>query len=214
MPIRKSIYVAGFAGSAVLIAAIVSIVTLQMREVEPKGIESTAPNTGTEVSSPAPVLNTQQQPGGRTTGNFDYARYEATELDEVIEQARPQTGVNIYPGLPLKIATTLVSYGEPCNADFLKRAMMMGGAPKEFVESVPITRCIQVRSAKGKILPLYIQDRVADFLPKEVPLGGVATLFAIHVFTGPDGPSLLVNEFSAGNAGPAGRQGSLSGRRT
>src|SRR5450755_4436763 len=101
MPLAKSIYVAGFAGGIVLIAAIISIVVIQMRDADPKRSESTAPHAGAgsvrtsniqtddsprvvspsagrspadwpvagpapKASSPAPVLNTQQEPGAPT----------------------------------------------------------------------------------------------------------------------------------------------------
>lgn len=58
------------------------------------------------------------------------------------------------------------------------------------------TLCIKVRSAKGKELQIFIQDVVSGFLPREVPLGSPVTLFAIHVFTSPEAPGLLVNEYS------------------
>jgi hypothetical protein len=58
-----------------------------------------------------------------------------------------------------------------------------------------ITRCILVRSRKGRDFRMFIQDVVSDFLPKEVPLGTPVTLFAVHVYTTPEGPALLVNEF-------------------
>jgi hypothetical protein len=34
---------------------------------------------------------------------FDYPHYQAADLDEVVEQRRPKTGVDIRPVLPLKI---------------------------------------------------------------------------------------------------------------
>lgn len=230
MPIAKSVYIAGFAGGAVLIAAMIGIVTLQIGEFG----QSTAPSTGTQskgarptdvqtddnpqilspsagraaadrpdtgstpqVGSPAPALNSQQEHGAQ--GKFDHARYKAADLDEVIGLARPEIGADIYPVLPLKIAVALISYGEPCNTGFLKQSMFMMGQ-KDVVENVPITSCIKVRSAKGKTVPLYIQDRVAEFLPKEVPLGRMVALYVSQVYISPDGPALLVNDFSVGSA--------------
>jgi len=92
----------------------------------------------------------------------------------------------------MKLKVTLVAYAEACKTGFLMKSMSMAGVADP---NVKITRCIQVRSAKGKQLRLFIQDVVADFLPKEVPLGSALTLFAVHLFTGQDGPGLLVNEF-------------------
>jgi hypothetical protein len=66
---------------------------------------------------------------------FDDARYHTADLDQLLAQRRPRSGVDLYPALALKV-----------------------------------TRCIEVRSAKGKELQLFIQDEVASFLPKEAPL--------------------------------------------
>jgi hypothetical protein len=70
--------------------------------------------------------------------------------------------------------------------------------PEDAVDRFSVTRCITVRSAKGRSLQLFIQDQVAAYLPKEVPIGSAITLFAINVYSTPDGPKILVNEFSAG----------------
>jgi hypothetical protein len=131
---------------------------------------------------------------------FDYARYQATDLDNVIEMGRPKSGADIYPGRPLKITVALMSYPEPCNATFLKKSMIMIGVPKDQVDAAQITSCIKVRSAKGKVQSLFIQDRVAAFLPKEVRPGSYVTLFAIDMYANPDGLGLLVNEFSPGGS--------------
>jgi len=138
---------------------------------------------------------------------FDYASYRPADLDEVIEQRRPTSGIDIYPGLLLKITVALTSYAEPCNVGVLKDSMIVTGL-KNWIETVPITRCIKVRTAKGRVLPLFIQDKVADSLPKEVSFGGAVTLFATHVFTNPEGPGLLVNEFSSGDGNDRGNSGS------
>lgn len=126
---------------------------------------------------------------------FNYARYKPTDLDELVERKRPTDGADLFPGVPLKIVVKLESYAEPCNVGFLKRTMVIGGMRNDAVQ---ITRCVNVRTAKNKVVPLYIQDQVAEFLLKEIPLGSAVTLFAIHMFTTSDRVGLLVNEFSAG----------------
>jgi hypothetical protein len=75
--------------------------------------------------------------------------------------------------------------------------MRMLAFAKEQIDGVQASRCIKVRSAKGKEALLFIQDVVRAYLPGEVPLGSPVTLFAIHLFTTPEGPGLLVNEFEA-----------------
>jgi murein DD-endopeptidase MepM/ murein hydrolase activator NlpD len=145
--------------------------------------------------------------GVQTASGFDYASYRPADLDEVIEQKRPTSGIDIFPGLLLNITVSLTSYAEPCNVAILKGAMIVTGL-KDWIETVPITRCIKVRTAKNRFLSLFIQDKVAESLPKEVSLGSAVTLFATHVFTNPEGPGLLVNEFLAGIRNDPGSSGS------
>lgn len=135
--------------------------------------------------------------GSPSAWGFDYTRYEATDLDALMAQPRPRSGVDIYPVRPLKLKVTLVSYAEGCLTSLLDKSMITAGVPKAQVDTLQVTSCIKVRSAKGKELRMFIQDVVASFLPKEVPLGSPMTLLAIHVFTTADGPGLLVNEFVA-----------------
>jgi murein DD-endopeptidase MepM/ murein hydrolase activator NlpD len=139
--------------------------------------------------------------GSSSASAFDYARYQATDLDALMAEPRPRAGVDLYPARPLKLAVTLVSYPKACETRDLKKFMITAGIPKDQADTLQATQCIKVRSAGGKELLLFVQDKVADFLPKEVPLAGPVTLFAIHLFTAPGGPGLLVNEFKtdAGN---------------
>jgi hypothetical protein len=134
---------------------------------------------------------------------FDYGRYQAADLDDLLAQKRPGAGIDIY-GPPLRITVALESYAQSCNTALLKKAMIAAAVPRERVEAGQIGGCIKVRSTKGQVATLFIQDKVAAFLPNEVPLKSQVTFFVMHVFTGPDGPGLLVNEFSAGNGVPAG----------
>lgn len=127
---------------------------------------------------------------------FDYARYQVTDLDALMTQPRPARGVDIHPALPLKLTVTLVSYAEACETGLLRKTMLTAGIAKDQVAALQVLGCIKVRSAKGKELRVFVQDVVSSFLPREVPLGSPVTLFAIHVFTAPEGPGLLVNEFS------------------
>jgi Peptidase family M23 len=128
---------------------------------------------------------------------FDFARYQAADLDDILAQPRPQTGLDLNGAKPLRLEVKLVSYGETCAVQTIPPAMTMLAFSKEQIDSVQATRCIKVRSARGKEALLFIQDVVRAHLPGEVPLGGSLTLFAIHLFTTRDGPGLLVNEFEA-----------------
>lgn len=135
--------------------------------------------------------------GAANAWAFDFDRYQAADLDALLEQKRPDTGVDVYPGRPLRLTATLTAYGQRCKVGFLKKTMTMMGVPRETVDTLPVTQCLKIRSAKGRDVTVFIQDPVAAFLPKEVPLGKTLTLFAIHLFTDRNGPGLLVNEFRA-----------------
>jgi hypothetical protein len=128
---------------------------------------------------------------------FDYARYQAADLDDILAHRRPQSGLDLYAAKPFRLEVKLVSYEETCAVQAVPTAMTMLGFSKEQIDGVQASRCIKVRSAKGKEAVLFIQDVVRAYLPREVPLGGSLTLFAIHLFTAPEGPGLLVNEFEA-----------------
>jgi hypothetical protein len=134
--------------------------------------------------------------GFRPAFGFDFARYGATDLDVLMAQRRPSSGMDIYPARPLKLRVALVNYGEGCESALLKKAMVAAGVAK-YGDALPVTvtQCITVRSGQGHELRMFIQDVVSAFLPKEVRLGSMVTFYAIHVFTAPEGPGLLVNEF-------------------
>src|SRR5262249_28483463 len=100
---------------------------------------------------------------------FDHDRYQATDLDEFMGRKLPQAGVDIYPAPRMNLAATLVSYGQECDTTALKRMMATVGV----TYTASITRCISVRSAGGKLVTVFIQDKVAEHLPKEVPLGSL-----------------------------------------
>ena len=126
---------------------------------------------------------------------FDFARYKNGSLDEILTQKRPDSDIKVLAPQKLRFEVTLTAYAESCNTGFLKQTMVMLGVPKEKVEQVPISKCIKVKSSKGKIATMYIQDSVSEFLPKEVPLGTKIAVFSDYLFLGKDGPGLLLNEF-------------------
>ena len=138
--------------------------------------------------------------GGSPALGFDFARYQAADLDALMTQRRPRSGIDLYAAQPLKLRVVLVSYAERCDVGMLKKSLVVSGVVKE-QDELGVTRCIKVRSGKGTRLRLFIQDVVAEYLPKEVPLGSPLTLYAIHAFTAPDGPALLVNEFRTDASG-------------
>ncbi|CCE09754.1 conserved exported hypothetical protein [Bradyrhizobium sp. STM 3843] len=133
--------------------------------------------------------------GSRAEAAFDYARYKEASLDDLMALPRPAKGVDISNDAPFKLEVTLADAGGACSTELLKRSMAMSGFTKEQVDGLGVSHCITVRSAKGRDLKVFVQDILYGFLPREVPVGGKLTLYAIHVFTSTDGPGLLVNEF-------------------
>ncbi|PDT73571.1 M23 family metallopeptidase [Bradyrhizobium sp. C9] len=134
---------------------------------------------------------------------FDYARYKTADLDELLAQPRPKTGVDLNGAKPYRLEVTLVSYEETCAVQSVATTMRMLGFKPDQIDGVQASRCIKVRSAKGAEALVFIQDVVRAFLPREVPLGSGLTLFVIHLYTGQQGPGLLVNEFQTPEAAPA-----------
>jgi murein DD-endopeptidase MepM/ murein hydrolase activator NlpD len=128
---------------------------------------------------------------------FDYARYQVTDLDDVLTQPRPKTGLGLHRAEALRLEVKLVSYEETCNVEAIAPTMRMLNFSKEMIDGVQASRCIKVRSAQGRETLVFVQDVVRAFLPAEVPLGGTVTLYAVHLFTTSTGPGLLVNEFEA-----------------
>jgi murein DD-endopeptidase MepM/ murein hydrolase activator NlpD len=133
--------------------------------------------------------------GGAAEAAFDYARYKDTSLDDLMALPRPAKGVDIRDGAPFKLEVTLADAGGACSADVLKKSMLMSGFTQEQIDALGVSHCIKVRAGKGQELKVFVQDILYGFLPREVPVGGKLTLYAIHVFTSTDGPGLLVNEF-------------------
>ncbi len=141
------------------------------------------------------VLTVVVAAGSRAEAAFDYARYKESSLDELLALPRPAKGVDVSNGAPFKLEVTLADAGGVCSTELVKKAMAMSGFTKEQVDGLNASHCITVRSAKGRQLKVFVQDILYGFLPREVPVGGKLTLYAIHVFTSADGPGLLVNEF-------------------
>ncbi len=111
---------------------------------------------------------------------FDYARYQPADLDDILAQPRPKTGLDLHGATPLRLEVKLVSYEEGCAVEAIGPAMRMLNFAKEVIDSLQASRCIKVRSAKGNETLLFIQDVVRAFLPREVPLGSTVSAPAPH----------------------------------
>lgn len=130
---------------------------------------------------------------------FNYKSYPSGDMDKILEKHKPKTGFDISDPEKCCLTVTLESYAETnCGlAGIVKMTMTMLPSlfPKDFQDSVAMAKCIKVKSAKGAVVTLAIQDPVAGFLPKEVPIGSTLKIYCILMGMASDGPLMLVNEF-------------------
>src|SRR5262249_36808836 len=91
---------------------------------------------------------------------FDYDRYQPTDLDERLAQPRPRTGLDLNGGAAVRLEVKLISYEETCAVEAIAPTMRMQGFSQEMIDGAQASRCIKVRSAKGKETLLFVQDVV------------------------------------------------------
>jgi hypothetical protein len=130
---------------------------------------------------------------------FDYDSYQQADLD-MLARRKPQLGLgaDIAPVQSVRFDATLVEQAEECRTKYLKFAMRKSGIAKDVIAATPVTRCITVKSAKGREYPLFIQDVLASGLGRDVKPGGQLTVYGSLVFFGARGPGIVVNEYSTG----------------
>ncbi len=141
---------------------------------------------------------------GGAASAFNYSHYQPEDLDVLMDRKPPEgNGVDVFPVRHIRLEVTLAAPAVPCavtlasrtKTDFLKWAMLTSGIQQEWIDRVAITHCIQVKSPKGKTLPIFIQDALVESLAKEVSPGGKLTLFAMLVYFEQSGPGIIINEF-------------------
>ena len=140
---------------------------------------------------------------GSPVQGFDFASYKPGDLDEVLAMPKPKTGVDVISLQKLALNVTLESYAQKCGlAGVIKFSMSMLPTvyPREFVNALSGSKCVKVKSLKGTTVSLAIQDKVAEFLPQEVPLGSRMTAYCVLVCMTADGPGLIVAEFQTRKA--------------
>ena len=144
---------------------------------------------------------------------FDHASYPPGDLDKVLEMPKPKTGVDVISLQKFRLKVTLESYERKCHvADMIKlsASMLRDMYPPEFTASLSKSKCVQVKSPKGVIVSLAIQDKVAEFLPKEVPLGSEILAYCVLVCMLPDGPGMVIADFQVPAAKGANRASAQS----
>lgn len=131
--------------------------------------------------------------------NFDFDSYKPTPLEEILRAKRPKTGVDV--GMPRKFrcTVTLESYAKPnCGPGGLilfTMSMLPDVYSPQIKRAMSERKCIRVKSEDGNYVVLAIQDKVAEFLPEEIPLGSPVNLYCVLVCVAADGPCIVVTEF-------------------
>lgn len=136
--------------------------------------------------------------GEATAAAFDPNRYQPADIDGIAARKPPlDTGVDVFPARPYRFKATLAAHATPCKTDFLKWAMQTSGIEVSSIQSIPVSHCIQIKTARGKILSIFIQDVLVESLQKEVQPDGKLTLYAALIYFDQQGPRMIVNEFTA-----------------
>jgi hypothetical protein len=139
--------------------------------------------------------------GAGTAAAFDTGRYQPADLDRLAAR-KPALGLgaDVVPVQSVRLDVTLAAQAAPCPTKYLKWAMGKAGIAKEAIAGTPISQCIKVKSAKGRLLPVFIQDALAGSLAKDVQTGGRMTIYADVVYFAARAPGIIMNEFSAQKA--------------
>ena len=107
---------------------------------------------------------------GHCAWAFDFTAYPLRDLDRVIAEGRGmdpvrKSGVKIMTPPPkLSFDARLEGFPERCRTDFLLKTLRMQG-----VGSGPlagINSCFRVRSPKGGVLTVFVQDVVSGYIGK------------------------------------------------
>ena len=130
-----------------------------------------------------------------TVHAFEFDQYKPGDLDKLLAMPKIKSGIKMVVPQKLFFRAVLASPLQNCNTDILKRTMIMQGGKKEVVEKMALTKCLNLRSAKGASISVYIEDQVAERLSRQAKPGEVVEVYCSYLFITPAGPTLLVNEF-------------------
>lgn len=127
---------------------------------------------------------------------FDFDKYLPGDLDKLLTTTpKIRQGVKMVVQQRLHFRAVIASPLQTCNTDILKRTIVMQGTKKEVVDKMAISQCLNLRSAKGATLMVYMEDNVAARLSREAKPGTVIDAYCTYLFISPAGPTLLVNEY-------------------
>lgn len=109
------------------------------------------------------------------------------DLDDVIEESKQYSDHGQVSGQavltrPPKIHLfeSLKTYPWECDASFATDYIALLGVPRDQIPS--ISYCIRVKSKKGIIIKMYIQDSISKFVRKEYRIGDNIHLWTRWIF--------------------------------
>ncbi len=126
---------------------------------------------------------------------FNFEQYKQGDLDQLLTVPKIKSGVKMVVPQQIHFRAVLAGPVQNCSTDILKRTMIMQGNKQEVVDKMALTKCLNIRSAKGAAISVFIEDKVAERLSREVNPGEVIDLFCTYLYITPTGPTLLVNEY-------------------
>lgn len=115
--------------------------------------------------------------------SFNYARYEASDVDALIERAEAfdvhESGQSVLtPPLAVHLRAAIVSFPQPCPDEL----------PTMFLRVVRVADppsmkwCMRVKGKSGQTVNLWVQDSFAHFVAEEYRLGEEIELWALWLF--------------------------------
>jgi hypothetical protein len=126
---------------------------------------------------------------------LDFQQYKTGDFDQLMAVPKIKSGIKMVVPQQIHFRAVLAAPVQNCNSDILKRTMVMQGSKKEVVDNMALSKCLNIRSAKGASGSVFIEDKVAERLSREAKPGEVVELFCTYLYISPAGPTLLVNEF-------------------
>lgn len=126
---------------------------------------------------------------------IDEGEYKPNDLDQLLATPKIKSGVKLVVPKKFHFRAILAAPLQNCNADILKRTLVMQGSSKEAVDKLAISKCQVLRSAKGSSLGVFVEDKVGERLVQETKPGMVVNIYATFPYISPTGPALLVNDF-------------------
>lgn len=135
---------------------------------------------------------------------FNYERYEKVDLDAILEEAVganheevDDTAMTILESRKIQFEAVLQQHAYVCSAATLKTVFTMLGVSPETVTRLELGHCLEVTSAKGKTVKLYVQGMLVEPLKEEVRAGETFLLFCDYLFWSNGQPGILMSEFLA-----------------